>query len=58
MSQILKYVDYIKPTLEMYFFHNIHGQLSQYHDLIFLLNVDRDEAALTHFSPVSHFYTP
>ena len=26
----------------MYVLHNLHGQLLQYHDFIFSLNVDRD----------------
>ena len=44
-SQILKYVGYYtKPTL--YVLYNLHGQLSQYHDFIFSLNVDRDGASL------------
>ena len=46
MSQILKYVVYSKPTLAMYALHNLHGQLSQYHDFNFSSNVDRDGASL------------
>ena len=46
MSQILNYVGYTKSTLAMYILHNLHGQLSQYHDFIFSLNIDRDGASL------------
>ena len=46
MSPILKYEGYTKPTLAMYVLHNLHGQLSQYHNFIFFLNVDKDKASL------------
>ena len=46
MNQILKYVGYRKPTLAMYVLHNLHEQLSQYHDFIFSLNINRDGALL------------
>ena len=53
-SQILKYIGYTRPTLAMYVLHNLHGQLSQTHDLIFSLNVDRDRTFL--FSVETKFH--
>ena len=44
--QILKHTVYIKPTQTMYILNNVHGQLSQSHELIFPLNNDRDRARL------------
>ena len=46
MSQILKYIGYTKPSLAMYVLHNLHGQLSQYHDFMFSLSGDREGAWL------------
>ena len=53
-SQILKYIGCTKPTLAVYVSHNLHGQLSQYHDSIFFLNIDRDGASL--ISVVTKFH--
>ena len=46
VSQMLKYVGWTKPTLLMYVLHNLHGQLSLHHDVIFCLNIDRDGTSL------------
>ena len=56
MNQILKYVGYRKPTLAMYVLHNLHGQLSLYHDFIFSLNIDRDGASLISVETKFHNY--
>ena len=46
VSHILKYIGYTKPSLAMYVLHNLHGQLSQYHDFMFSLSGDREGAWL------------
>ena len=45
---------YTNPTLEMDILHNLHGQLSQYHELIFSLNVDRDGRSLIYVGTMFH----
>ena len=46
VRQVLKYLCYLKSTRAMYVLHNLHGLLSQYHDFIFSLNVNRVGASL------------
>ena len=46
VSQILKYEGSTKHTLAINVLHNLHEQLSQYHDFIFCLNVDKDKVSL------------
>ena len=39
-------IGYTKPSLAMYVLHNLHGQLSQYHDFMVSLSGDREGAWL------------